>query len=61
MPKMWKDRVRKVYASLEELKSYDEVYSIAKRLGYSSAETLWEENPVIGGSANPSDAHVVRK
>jgi hypothetical protein len=51
----WKDKVRDVYGSLEELQSYDRHYSIAKRCGYSDCQSLWEANPVICGSVNPSD------
>lgn len=57
----WKMRVRKSYSSLDELKRYDEIYNIASRLGYSSAEELWEKNPVIAGSVNPSDLRVVQE
>jgi len=57
----WKARVRKVYYSLEELIGYDETFNIAERLGYSSCESLWKENPVIGGSVNPEDFCVMRK
>lgn len=59
--KIWKARVHRIYSSLEELKSYDEIFSIAKRLGYSSCELLWKENPTIGGSINPRDFCVVKK
>ena len=52
---MWKMKVRKVYASLDELKAYDNIYHIAARLGYSDCETLWNDNPLIQGSVNPQD------
>lgn len=51
----WQMRVRKNWTSLEELKGYDETFGIAKRLGYDSAEQLWDHNPVIRGSVNPDD------
>lgn len=51
----WKARVREVYASLEELQRYDEMYGIVERAGFESAEELWEANPMIGGSVQPSD------
>jgi len=59
--KLWKARVRKVYESLEDLKMWDEVYNIAKRLHYRDCETLWEENPIICGSVNPADFSVYKK
>jgi len=52
---MWKSRVKKVYSSLKELESYNEIYGIATRLGYSDCKTLWKENPMIQGSTNPED------
>lgn len=55
----WQARVRDNWSSLEELKGYDENYDIAGRLGYESAEELWDENPIVQGSTNPSDLCVV--
>lgn len=52
---MWRDRVQSVYNSLDELKSYDELYGVVNRCGYETAEELWEKNPDIQGSSNPSD------
>lgn len=56
----WKDRVRTVYSSLEELKAYDRTYNIVERLGYGSARELWDANPIIGGSVHPEDLRVMR-
>jgi hypothetical protein len=56
---MWKQHVQEVYESLEELESYDNTCGIAERLGYSDAESLWEDNPVIQGSTDPKDFKVV--
>jgi hypothetical protein len=56
----WKSRVRKVYASLAELREYDALYGIVSRLGYDTAGDLWEANPVIGGSVDPADLEVVK-
>jgi hypothetical protein len=54
--KEWKSKLRKNYDnSFEQFKSYDEMYSIASRLGYDSAEEAWEANPVISGSADPTE------
>jgi hypothetical protein len=51
----WTDRVRNVYSSLEDLQAYDEIYDIANRCGYQDPESLWDDNPLIGGSVNPRD------
>ena len=59
--KTWRGRVRKMYRTLDELKAYDEVYSIVRRCGYKSAETLWKANPMIGGRVNPEDFGLVLK
>lgn len=56
----WQMKLNKVYTSLEELKSYDEMYNIAKRLGFDDVEELWNKNPVIQGSTNPSDLRIVK-
>lgn len=57
--KGWQARVQENWSSLEELQGYDENYGIASRLGYETAEKLWEDNPIIQGSTNPSDLCVV--
>lgn len=57
--KGWQARVRDNWKDLPELEQYDNVYNIAGRLGYEVAADLWEENPIIQGSTNPSDLCVV--
>lgn len=59
---MWKDKVRKVYSSIEELAAYDRAYSICSRLGYEgedAVDRLWYDNPEIQGSINASDLKIV--
>jgi len=51
----WKDRVKKVYSSLDELINYNNIYGVVKRCGFRSAKTMWNKNPFIGGSVNPKD------
>lgn len=58
--KGWQGKVREVYRSLEELQSYQDLYGIVTRLGYSSSETLWSRNPMIQGGTNPADLRVVK-
>lgn len=55
----WQAKVRDNWSSLEELQVYSETYGIAERLGYESAEELWEANPTVQGSTIPSDLKVV--
>lgn len=57
----WKDRVRDIYSSIEELRAYDRTYGIAGRLGYKSATELWNDNPMISGSVHPKDPRVIRR
>ena len=52
---MWKSKLRKVYANLEEFKAYCEIYNLHTRLGYKTPENAWRYNPMIQGSTNPSD------
>ena len=54
----WMMHVQESYKNLEELKSYDGIYNIAKRLGFNSAEELWDANPMITGGVNPSDFRI---
>ena len=60
MGKLWKMRVQKNYGSLDELIHCDSAYNIAKRCGYNSCEKLWEDNPMLQGSTNPSDFGLVK-
>ena len=57
----WQARIRKVYDTLAELKAYDEIYGVVKRLGLASAEQAWKDNPVISGSVDPRDLRVVKR
>jgi hypothetical protein len=54
----WQDFVRNVYESYDELERFSEVYGVSTRLGYS-VKKLWDENPIIQGSTNPSDLKIV--
>lgn len=57
----WQRTVRENYETLEELRAYDSIYKVAKRCGFPSAKALWDANPVIGGSSNPSDFGLAEK
>lgn len=60
--KGWQGRLRKNYESDFELfEAYSEIYAVASRLGFHSAEEAWEANPVIQGSVVPSDFRVVQQ
>lgn len=56
----WHEKVQTVYSSLEELEIFDEMYGVVSRCGFSSAKELWEVNPFIGGSSEPSDYGLAR-
>lgn len=49
----WQCRLRENYESLEDFEYYDNIYRLALRLGFNTAEEAWEENPHIHGSVNP--------
>jgi len=53
--KGWQAKLRSVYNTFEEFEQYNNIYSIAKRIGYKSVERAWKDNPTIQGSINPSD------
>jgi len=56
----WQCKLRESYEnSYAQFLRYDEIYGIAQRLGFTSAEEAWEKNPTIQGSVNPSDLRVV--
>lgn len=43
------------YDSFEEFERYSETYSLAKRLGFSSAKEAWDTNPVVTHSTDPNN------
>lgn len=51
----WENYLKGVYANKEEFLQYNEIYDIAKRLGYNDPEKCWRANPLIQGSTNPQD------
>ena len=51
----WQGRLQAQYESQEEFESYSDIYSLAERLGYDSADSAWQSNPVVAGSTNPVD------
>ncbi len=53
--KGWQTNLQNNYSSFEEFESYSDMYALAERLGYKSAKTAWNKNPLIQGSTNPSD------
>lgn len=56
----WQCRLRKNYASFEDFQANSEMWGVAKRLGFLSAESAWKKNPTIQGSVEPSDLRVVK-
>lgn len=53
-------RLRASYDSFEQFEVFSEIYGLAERLGYLSAQAAWDANPVIEGSTIPSDFRVVK-
>lgn len=54
----WKCRLKDNYTDRADFDAWNEIYSLAERLGYDSGAELWEENPMIEGSTNPEDLRV---
>lgn len=55
----WQGRLKEFYTNFEEFENYCNTFGIAERLGYSSPEEAWEDNPICQGSIEPSDLRVV--
>jgi hypothetical protein len=51
----WKGRLQKEYSDFNEFVHYDELYGLAKRLGFNNAKEAWEANPIITGGVNWED------
>lgn len=58
---MWKDKIQDVYDSLDELIAIDDTYHLSTRLGFKSAEELWDANPMVQGSTDPSDYKLAKE
>ena len=57
----WKGKLQDNYdGDIEQFKSYNEVYNIAKRLGFNSVEEAWEKNPMINVGTDPSELKVIK-
>jgi len=55
MGKTWIDTVHGNYIKFEQLEYWDKMYNLVERLGYSSAKSLWLDNPLVGGGENSED------
>lgn len=56
----WRARLRNIHKSLSSLESAERCYGFARRIGLREDSCkamlkLWERNPIIEGSVNPSD------
>jgi hypothetical protein len=54
----WQAKLHSIYSNYREFCSYDSMYGIAKRLGFSDPKIAWETNPRIQGSVNPEDLQI---
>jgi len=53
--KTWIGKLQESYANFQDYLSFDRMYSLTERMGYIDPIVVWELNPIIGGSVNPSD------
>ena len=51
----WTGKLQKQYTDFDEFEAYDQIYGLASRLGYNSAQEAWDDNPQVSGSTNPAD------
>ena len=54
-------RFKSIYDDYEDFLVFDKMFNIAKRLGYDNQKKLWDDNPIVQGSTNPSDFKIVKK
>lgn len=54
----WRMRAKELYASLDAVEEEDGVSGILGRLGFATAEDLWEVNPVLEGGTDPADFRI---
>lgn len=52
-------RLKDIYENYDEFILFNKMYNITERLSFPSPRKLWEENPIIEGSANPKDLRIV--
>ena len=52
-------RLQEDYDDFDDFEWYSDVYCLATRLGYESAEAAWADNPMVQGSVIPEDFRVV--
>jgi hypothetical protein len=57
----WQGYLRDNYADIEEFEHYSDMFGLAERLGYESAQEAWDDNPLVQGSVNPSDFRKVNQ
>ena len=55
-----RSRLRTRYSDFDQFEAYSEIYNLAARLGFESAQDAWEANPVIESSVKPEDFRMVR-
>ena len=53
-------KLRTIYDDYQDFLVYDKMFNIAKRLGYDNPKKLWDDNPLVQGSSNPSDFKIAK-
>jgi hypothetical protein len=56
-----RSRLRSRYSMFEEWKMFSDMYDLARRLKYKTAQAAWDENPLIESSVNPLDFRKVKE
>jgi len=52
--------LRDNYENIDEFVDYSDIYGLAERLGYETAQEAWDANPIIQYGVNPKDFAKVR-
>ena len=55
----WQGKLQAQYENFDDFSYYDEMYGLAVRLGFATAQECWLVNPVVQGSTVPCDFRVV--
>ena len=55
----WRTRLQNNYRDFAEWEYNSDMWGLATRLGYSSAQNAWKANPVVEGSVNAGDFRTV--
>ena len=57
----WQERLHFIYADFDEFNCYAEAYGLHFKLGYTTPQAAWDDNPLVEGSTTPADYRKVKE